>query len=159
MSIFPSNSSPASGGDNPPILIVRGSSDAGVAGVVLVAGLGGEKSALSGALTANILKTVLRIDGAGILKCCAVQSLDATSRTMRLKITVDGNEVFNPGASAASTTTNIAVVGVGGITTYNASNLMLAFERVPFNKSCLVEIASSLTETDKLALLYAYDLE
>lgn len=141
------------GGERPPTSIVRG-----LMGMGVYAGLGGEKVTLSGALTANTLKTMLNISGAGVLKACAVQALDATSRTLRLKITIDGVAAFDPGASAANTTLNSAIVGVGGITTYNSTTFMLAFERIPFNTSCLVEIASSLSETDKLALLYAYEL-
>jgi len=146
------------GGERPPTSIVRATSSAGATGTVLVAGLGGEKATLSGALTANTLKTMLNISGAGVLKACAVQALDTTSRTLRLKITFDGVVVFDPGASAANTTKNSAIVGVGGITTYNPTTFILAFERIPFNTSCLVEIASSLSETDTLALLYAYEL-
>lgn len=146
------------GGERPPTSIVRLSSGAAPTGMALIAGYGGEKVTLSGALTANTLKTMLNISGAGVLKACAVQALDTTSRTLRLKITIDGVAAFDPGASAANTTANSAIVGVGGITTYNSTNFMLAFERIPFNTSCLVEIASSLSETDKLALLYAYEL-
>ena len=147
------------GGERPPTSIVRWSSGAAPLGMVLMAGYGGEKVTLSGALTANTLKTMLNISGAGVLKACAVQALNATSRTLRLKITIDGVAAFDPGASAANTASNAAIIGVGGTMPYNSSPIfVIAFERIPFNTSCLVEIASSLSETDNLALLYAYEL-
>lgn len=148
------------GVERPPTSIVRWSSDAGTLGILIQANYGGEKTTLSGALTANTLKTVLNINGAGTLKTCAVQAKDATSRTLRLKITLDGNVVFDPGMSGAIAASGVSIIGVGGISFLgSAGNYILTFERIPFNNSCLVEIASSLTETDKLALLYAYELE
>ena len=116
------------------------------------------KTTLSGALTANTLKTMLTISGAGVLKFAGVQSLDTTSRTLRLTITLDGVVVFDA-TTAATTVTSATQVGVGGLTIHTAAtpSFIPEFERVPFNVSCVVEIASSLSETDKLAALLAYE--
>lgn len=98
---------------------------------------------LSGAVTANTLKTLLTHTGAGCLKFAAVYAKDATSRTLRLKITLDGTAVFDSTSSAA-TGANNGIVAVGATTG--------AFERVFYNSSCVIEAASSLSETDKIAI-------
>ena len=101
---------------------------------------------------------MLTISGAGVLKFAGVQSLDTTSRTLRLKITLDGVVVFD--ATSAATIVSYAMqVGVGDMTVYASAtpSFMPGLERVPFNVSCLVEIASSLSETDRLASLLAYE--
>lgn len=43
-----------------------------------------------GALTANVWKTVLSLSSGGILHAAAVRHGDATSRTVGIRITIDG---------------------------------------------------------------------
>lgn len=145
------------GVDRPPASIVNYFSAGGATLYAVPAWLPA-KQTLSGALTANTLKTMLTISGAGVLKFAGVQSLDTTSRTLRIKITLDGIVVFDA-TSAATTVSYATQVGVGGLTTYSQAtpSFLPELERVPFNVSCVVEIASSLSETDKLASLLAYE--
>ena len=151
------NQSALMGGDRPPVSIVNAWSAGGVA-CVPVASFVGNKASASGALTANVLKTMLNISGAGVLKVAAVYSADTTARTMRLKITLDGTASFDAICAACTTSTGTQV-GVGSLALFNNATptYMLLPERIPFNSSCLVEIASSLSETDKVYLLHAYE--
>lgn len=95
---------------------------------------------LSGALTADTLKTVLSATGSGSLQYLALQRVDGTSRATRVKITIDGAVVLD--------ITSTAVVSNGG--TQFVVGSANARGDLPFAASCLVEISSSLTETDKL---------
>lgn len=110
----------------------------------------GIKSTLSGALTANTLKTMLNITGsAGSMYALGVTVADATARTVRLKVTIDGNGSASFDATSSSITTSS-----NGI-----SAAVLTGPPIKWKSSCLVEIASSLPETDKLTLGYMYNVE
>ena len=116
-------------------------------------------SALSGALTAATAKTMLNITGsAGEMAWLALYSADATSRTVRIRVTVDG--VTSPYAfdsiTSAFTNTDYGIIAVGNTTSTSISTLSL---NLKWRSSLLVEIYSSLTETDKLTLAYNYALE
>lgn len=108
------------------------------------------KTALSGAMTANTLKTVLSATGAGTMHHFAGQYVDGTSRTMRIKITIDGVVAFD--YTSAANTAPGAIAGV--IAGFSASTT----DETPirFNSSLLIEAASSLTETDKF--LFAWKM-
>lgn len=111
---------------------------------------------LSGALTANTLKTMLTITGRGVLDIIGYGTVDATARTVRVQITIDGTVVANvtSGSIATANTGGILIGAVIGNNTIPS----FVFGRIPFNVSCLVEIASSLTETDKVRFYDAYQL-
>ena len=104
---------------------------------------------LSGALLAGELQEVLSLSGKGRLNFIAVKNMDATARTMRIRVILDDIEVFDATCASIANTT-YAVVAVGG-----AGG---SFQPVSFKVSCTVEIASSLTETNKLALLTNYEM-
>ena len=109
----------------------------------------GGKAVLSGALTANVLATALSVTGGGEVPMLAVYAVDTTSRTMRLQVTVDGTVVFNATSSACT----ISTVGIAAAGNY-VSNIQPS-QPIRFNSSLLVEIASSLSETDKIGLCYS----
>ncbi len=117
-------------------------------------GQGGPKAVLSGALTANILVTSLNISGAGSLFFLGVSTQDTTSRTIRAKLTLDGVVVFDATSSAISTTAD-GIILVGTVLV-NASGLGFCYGNIPFQNSCVLQIASSLSETNKIATLYSY---
>lgn len=109
----------------------------------------GIKSTLSGALTADTLKTMLNITGsAGSMYVLGLVANDATSRALRLKVTIDGNATPSFDANGGAATTNNGI-----------SAAVLSGPPIKWKTSCLVEIASSLTETDKLTLGHMYNLE
>ncbi|WP_457321629.1 hypothetical protein [Roseateles sp. P5_E11] len=109
------------------------------------------KEVLSGALTANALATILSVTGSGEIPFLTAYTKDATSRTVRLKVTVDGTSVFDA-TSAATTTVGAGIVVVGEIAT--ASFPVQAGLPLRFNASLLIQIASSVSETDKVAIGY-----
>lgn len=154
MAIFPTNSgATTSTYDSPPKTIINTWS-AGGALCVAIGSAHNAKSTASGSLTANVLKSMLSISGAGVLKIAAVYATDTTSRTMRLKITLDGTAVFDA-TSAECTTSAGTQVGVGSLAPPVSPAILP--ERIVFNSSCVVEIASSLSETDRVYLLSAYE--
>lgn len=109
------------------------------------------KVILSGALTATTLVAALSLTGPGSCKFLSVLAIDTTSRTMRLKLTIDGVVVFDS-TSAAITIASSGLVAIGGMSS------VPYIEDVRFNSSFLAEIASSLSETDKIALNTIYNM-
>ena len=105
---------------------------------------------LSGALTAGVLKTVLSATGRGRVGCAALwHTSDATTRTVRIKVTVDGVVVFDRTANNFSGNT-AGLVAIGTV----AGGL----QWVEYRQSIKIEIASSLTETDKLSAAYVQEV-
>lgn len=153
-----SNSQDFSGGGNrPPKTIINGFNVAAVApGGMTLSGNAVRplKLVLSGAMTAGVLKTALSLTGSGVINWLSLSGSDATTRTLRMKITIDGIVVFDPGVTASTTTGTILPIG-----TYaegSTSFPLIGFQPTNFNSSILVEIASSLTETDKMTFGYNY---
>lgn len=110
----------------------------------------GAKEVLSGALTANTLATVLSVSGSGDVPFLSVHTQDATARTVRLKVTVDGTSVFDATSSSVSAA-GLGIHAAGSTVSAGVSNQGYP---IRFNTSLLVEIASSVTETDKIAIGY-----
>lgn len=105
----------------------------------------------SGALTTDTYKTMVTITGAGALHFVALKTVDAIARTIGLRITLDGGTPIEYVDAVNATTQGIVGVGfcpdAGDVPT---------FQVVPFQTSCLIEIKSSLTETNKIQLATAY---
>ena len=109
-----------------------------------------------GALTANTLKTALSISGKGRLSFVGVRTGDATSRTLRLKITLDGVVAFDS-TSSAITTFSHGILAIGSLTIAGANYWPIPSD-VYFNNSALVEVASSLTETSLVNVPVMYEV-
>ena len=110
------------------------------------------REVLSGALTAATLKTLLTISGAGELAHLMAYTKDATSRTLRCKVTLDGISVFDATTPAFAATSFGTVVA--GVIYESPSTVITHRAPLRFSTSCVVEVASSLSETDKLAIGY-----
>ena len=107
---------------------------------------------LSGALTADTYKEMVSLSDSGILRLCGAFVLDTTSRTVGLKIVIDGTTVYDH-VSPAITTTSEGFYSVG----YGAAPAgqgFAAFESFQFNNSLSISVKSSLSETDKVGLIY-----
>lgn len=111
------------------------------------------KKVLSGALTAATYKEILAVSGRGILDFVAVGTTDATARTVGLKITIDGTDIFDA-VSGSLSANGLGVVGVGYVLEPN--NGYPGIQPCPFSSSLSIQIKSSLTETDKIAAYYIY---
>lgn len=121
-----------------------------------VAGYAGCKKVLSGALTASTYKELLSITGAGIIDMCGAVAEDTTSRTIGLKLVIDGVAVFDA-VSSAITTAGMGIVALGICSSYS-SYLMLVPQPCVFAKSLSIQVKSSLSETDMVRLGYNYQL-
>lgn len=114
------------------------------------------KVVVSGACTANTLKTILSLSGNGVISALGVGSGDVTSRTHRIKVTLDGVVIFDA-TTAATTSLTTAFMVIGSVNYLVASvGATVAFEPLAFNQSLLVQYASSITETDKAYIGYRY---
>lgn len=110
----------------------------------------GGRLLLSGALTAATLKTMLTVTGAGEVSSLALTAVDSTTRTLRLRVSVDGVVAFDSTSVAASAAGNGCVIGAG----VGGSGVIFSGSPIRFLTSLVVEVASSVTETDKLQLAY-----
>lgn len=120
--------------------------------VSVVAGATNAYTSLTGALTANVLKTILEVNSPGVLNFLACWTADATSRTIRIKVTMDGLVVFDNTSSAIATSgSGVIVVGSGA---YNGTGADVCIQPLPYTQGLLIEMASSVTETDKTTVGY-----
>ena len=142
----------ALGGSTPTKAIVNYFSSGGVnVGTATPTNYVSGKEVLSGALTANTLATLLTVSQPGQLIVLSAYTKDATARTIRLQVIVDGTTVFD------ATTNSISAVNTGLIAagSYGAAPGVFPGPGIRFNSSCVVKVASSLTETDKVAIAYS----
>lgn len=108
------------------------------------------REVLSGALTANTLKDVVSITGSGQIDFLTAYSKNSTSRTIRLVVILDGVTVFDATSNAiAALNGGLSAVG------YNNGSGVIRSSPIRFNASCLIRVASSLTETDNVAVGYS----
>ena len=103
-----------------------------------------------GELVAGDLSPVYSATGSGVINFLAAYSNDSTARTIRLKLTLDGGVVYDK-TSASSTSSG---AGLNPIGIWNQSTTTLALEPIAYNESILIEVASSLSETNKISILH-----
>lgn len=138
------------GGVRPTAVIHNGFSSGSPLGQALAGGSGvvtGHKAVTSGALTANTLASQFTVTGAGEMASLTVCSADATSRTIRLQVIVDGVTVFDATSAAIA-------AGGGGIAAAGLLNSIYCGAPIRFNTSLTVNACSSITETGKLVTNY-----
>jgi hypothetical protein len=135
-----------------PSLIVNYASDGGTHKANMPSKAG--KSFLSGSLTAGVLTSnFFTISGAGAISYLAIKS-SASSLTARLKLTIDGTAVFD----ATSDTLTFVNHGFHAIGNNNASaSDAPVYDKIYFNQSVVVDIASSVTGTNGLTLDIVYE--
>ena len=134
--------------------VVNAFSTAGAAPIAIAGGTGlfNAKNVATGALTANTLANLLTLTGSGRCSMAAVASVDATARTHRLQIIVDGSVAFD--ATSASTAAGGSGIFAAGAT---VSSALIPGDPIYFNSSFSINYASSLSETGKtnLGVIYA----
>lgn len=113
-------------------------------------------SVLSGACTANTLKTILSVSGKGALAWLGASNVDATSRTLSIKITIDGVVVYDATSAAIASNSSVALAHgaiCASVSTGGTPNIV---EGAPlfYNSSLLIEFATSITETDLTRIGY-----
>jgi len=118
---------------------------------------GSHKTLAAASLVANTLKTVLSIpSGRGTLNSAHAQTSNATTKSIRLKITIDGRVIFDATSSAA--TVSPAITGLGFPVVYSATEFRLHPQPVAFKSSLLIEVASSVTEATGINTLVNYEV-
>jgi len=109
------------------------------------------RNSASGALTANALVDLINESGsAGYLSQLSIYCIDATSRTLRIVVTVDGTIIYDFTSSAITTAYRGAVLA-GNHSSGNNS----ALPPIYYTNSIRVQYASSVTETDKFQISLA----
>jgi hypothetical protein len=111
---------------------------------------------LSGAVTANVYKTVLSITGAGVVNYLGARTLNSTAKIASLRVTIDGIVLVDIATTSVNHVNRI-LTAIGYLTHTTATPIhYLSYNPVAFNSSLLVEIASSVTETDQTQLISNY---
>lgn len=111
------------------------------------------KKYLSGAVTANTYKEILAISGSGIVDLAAVAAEDATSRTVGIKVVIDGITAFDA-ISGTVAGTNVGIIAIGHW--FPVSTYSVLPDPICFNVSLSISIKSSISETDKISLRCNY---
>ena len=136
--------------------IVNSTSASGFAGAGITNSNGlGTVSTNTGALTANTLATMLDLTGAaGTMQCLTVRTVDATARTIRVKITIDGVTAYDKTSASISTANNgIMLCGQIGVAYPNY------VPPIKWKTAIKIEVASSVTETASFTFEWAYNTE
>jgi hypothetical protein len=102
------------------------------------------KKYVVGSTTANVLKTAVSVTGSGAINWCALWQSDTTSRTLRIKVTIDSRVIYDV-VSATNATAQWGLLPIGSIVDSGGASFPI-FQRIPFESSLLIEAASSLTE-------------
>ena len=111
----------------------------------------GAIATFSGALTANTLSTVLNSPSSGgIISHLSIRTVDTTSRTLRVKITNETGVLCDTTSAAITLTDN------GCVLAGFARTSLLQLPPIQSLGNFKVEIASSLSETDKFIIEIAY---
>ena len=137
----------------PPKSIVNYCSGGGVQ--LQISGPPNIKAYSSGALTADTYKELISVTGGGVVQCAMCRTMDTTSRTVGLKIVIDGVTVFDA-VSSAITASNKGLIAIGGGGPESTYSVPLHAEPQPFFSSLSISIKSSVSETDKVELLCNY---
>lgn len=114
-------------------------------------GANGAKEVLSGALTADALATLLSVTGAGEVPFLTIYSKNNAARALRIQVIVDGQAV--PAFDATSDVIGNANQGIPVIAV-GAAPAVPSPSPIRFNRSLEVNVASSLTETNNVAIGY-----
>lgn len=120
-------------------------SSAGYTALTILGTNASARNSVSGALTANTLVDLINESGsAGYLSQLSIFTVDATSRTLRIVVTVDGASIYDVTSAAISAGSSGAVLA-GNHSSGNSSVLPPIY----YTNSIRVQYASSVTETGK----------
>lgn len=138
------------GGDRKATGLFLGTPNA-IAGFSNVAALVSPASAASGTLVANTLKTILSLTGRGMIDWLAVAE-SSGAYTDRIKITVDGNVIYD--STKAMPGTGYGYVVLGSAAALGSGDYFVTKRPVYFDATFLVEVASTSASSTQ-TLYYA----
>lgn len=105
----------------------------------------------------GVLQTVLSATGRGTLNFLSMANYDTGTRTLRMKVTIDGVVVFDKTTPSTNVASNHYPV-VGNVHVEAGSNgadvQVFAFEEIPFNSSLLIEVGSNVTDANSARVQY-----
>ena len=110
---------------------------------------------LTGATTANQLSTVLSLSGSGVLRFVGIASANNAAKTLRCRITLDGNVAFDNAVVLASAVQNSGLIAIGAVG-FISGGWALMLDDIPFRSSALIEASSSVTETGGIIAVLNY---
>lgn len=102
----------------------------------------------SGSLTANTLATMFSFSGAISVSQLLILVTDSTARTLRVKITVDGEVIFDR-TSASISTANYGIC-FSGVYDFNSTASKISLPPIVATNSLLIEWCTNLTESNKI---------
>lgn len=138
-------------GNNATTSLYNACSTAGYTPITSLSVNSSASNSTSGALTANTLVDLINESGsAGYLSQLSIYCTDATSRTLRIVVTVDGTDIYDF-TSAAISAANSGAVLAGNHSSGNNS----ALPPIYYTNSIRVQYASSVTETGKFTISLA----
>lgn len=111
-------------------------------------------STSAGSVAGGTLKNALSLTGRGRLNLLSAVSVDATARTIRCQVIIDGVTIFDATTSSVSSI-GYGMCAVGAMS--GSTPIAQVFQPIDFNTSCLVKVASSVTEADKINLAANYE--
>jgi len=118
---------------------------------------GGVKTLITGAQTASVLSTALNLSGKGSIDFLMLTSIDSFSKTHRVVVTLDGVVVFDSTSSAVgSTSVFFPIIGAVAVCDASQNNYSVVGYPLIFDRSLLIQYASSITETNKTRINVRY---
>lgn len=99
-----------------------------------------------GALTANVWKEVLNINGSGFLHAAFVRHVGSTSQRVGIRVTIDGTVVASVDESVASTQPSAGVIA--GFNNNSISGGPLIGGLARFNNNLRVEVRSDISTSE-----------
>jgi len=123
----------------------------------VITGLGtnqdGVTSVASGTTTGGVLKSIFSYTGGGgIMSHLSIRTANATARTIRLKVTIDGVSVYDNTSSSISSADRGFILS--GVISGSSTNIL---PPLLWANSITIEIASSLGESNGITTEYVYD--
>ena len=88
-----------------------------------------------------------------MVSLCGATAMDATSRTVSLKVVIDGVTIFDAASKAGTQNSDNPIIAIG---LNNSSEGSVALEPIVFNSSLSISVKSNIEETDKVRLSYVY---
>jgi len=109
---------------------------------------------LSGAMTATTLKNFLSVSGVGgEMSFLTIRTTDATARTIRVVLTIDGIPYDFTSASISTSGNGVVLAGI------NSGTGGIQIPNIKWKSTFVIEVASSVSETDKLIIEWIYNTE
>ena len=116
----------------------------------------GTKRVLSGAFVANTYKTVLSLAGKGVIDMLQIGGVASSTSTISTRVTIDGVLILE-GTYVNSSSNCANIIGAQYyFTPTDNYPTMVDFQTMAFNTSLLIEMKSTLSETDQTYLNYRY---